>query len=144
MNQIKEEHIPPPCPSGVGLLCNLKCWRPIWQQILSLPAGYAEIPSRWKIAKSTNMEVPCTRSAMLQRWHLAKEQISHAPVLPPLLGSAMLWFLNNRIHSEILLALPFEEREIAPPKLEFVRLQSHQLLHKLKTRSSPPISLTAG
>ena len=67
---------------------------------------------------------------MLQRWHLAKEQISHAPVLPPLLGSAMLWFLNNRIHSEILLALPFEEREIAPPKLEFVRLQSHQLLHK--------------
>lgn len=37
---------------------------------------------------------------------------------------------GNNIHNEILLALPPRERELLFPKLEFVRLKVHHLLHE--------------
>jgi CRP-like cAMP-binding protein len=37
---------------------------------------------------------------------------------------------GNHIHNEILLSLPQDEREILFPKLEFVRLGQHQVLHE--------------
>ena len=38
---------------------------------------------------------------------------------------------GNKIHNEILLSLPREEREIVFPRLEFVRLKALQLLHEV-------------
>lgn len=38
---------------------------------------------------------------------------------------------GNKIHNEILLSLPREEREILFPRLEFVRLKALQLLHEV-------------
>lgn len=38
---------------------------------------------------------------------------------------------GNKVHNEILLSLPREEREIIFSKLEFVRLKSLQLLHEV-------------
>lgn len=37
---------------------------------------------------------------------------------------------GNQIHNQILLDLPQEERELLFPKLELVRLKTHQLLHE--------------
>jgi CRP-like cAMP-binding protein len=37
---------------------------------------------------------------------------------------------GNRIHNEILLVLPRSESEVVLPKLEFVRLKLHQVLHE--------------
>src|SRR6202795_4035630 len=37
---------------------------------------------------------------------------------------------GNRIHNEILLGLPIEERELVFPKLELVRLNTHHVLHE--------------
>lgn len=37
---------------------------------------------------------------------------------------------GNRIHNQILLRLPAEEREALFPKLELVRLKTHQVLHE--------------
>lgn len=37
---------------------------------------------------------------------------------------------GNQVHNEILLALPHAEREAVLPKLEFVRLKLHQVLHE--------------
>jgi len=37
---------------------------------------------------------------------------------------------GNRIDNEILRALPSRERELLLPKLEFIRLKTHQLLHE--------------
>jgi CRP-like cAMP-binding protein len=37
---------------------------------------------------------------------------------------------GNRIHNEILLGLPIEERELLFPKLELVRLNTHHVLHE--------------
>lgn len=51
---------------------------------------------------------------------------------------------GNKVHNEILLSLPREEREIIFSKLEFVRLTALQLLHEAVTPSSRPISPTAG
>lgn len=48
----------------------------------------------------------------------------------PSLNSPMIDGDGNRINNEILLALPLRERELLLPKLEFVRLKTHQLLHE--------------
>jgi len=37
---------------------------------------------------------------------------------------------GNHVHNEILLGLPSSERELLYPKLEFVRLKTHHLLHE--------------
>ena len=37
---------------------------------------------------------------------------------------------GNRIHNQILIDLPQKEREVLFPKLEFVRLMVHQILHE--------------
>jgi CRP-like cAMP-binding protein len=37
---------------------------------------------------------------------------------------------GNHIHNEILLSLPLKEQELLYPKLEFVRLKLHQVLHE--------------
>ena len=37
---------------------------------------------------------------------------------------------GNHIHNQILLALPPKEREMLFPKLEFVRLKTHHVLHE--------------
>src|ERR1700685_1713719 len=37
---------------------------------------------------------------------------------------------GNHIHNELLLCLPLKESELLFPKLEFVRLKTHQVLHE--------------
>lgn len=51
---------------------------------------------------------------------------------------------GNKVHNEILLSLPREEREIIFSKLEFVRLTALSSCMRLVTPSSRPISPTAG
>jgi CRP-like cAMP-binding protein len=47
-----------------------------------------------------------------------------APLLPPTDGD------GNQIHNEILIGLPTREREQLFPKLEFMRLKTHHVLHE--------------
>jgi len=47
-----------------------------------------------------------------------------SPVSPPTDGD------GNRIHNEILIGLPSREREQLFPKLEFMRLRTHHVLHE--------------
>lgn len=49
---------------------------------------------------------------------------SSSPKPPPTDGD------GNHIHNDILLSLPAKEREMLFPKLELVRLQTHQVLHE--------------
>jgi CRP-like cAMP-binding protein len=50
--------------------------------------------------------------------------VNSSPKPPPRDGD------GNHIHNEILLSLPLKEQELLYPKLEFVRLKLHQVLHE--------------
>jgi CRP-like cAMP-binding protein len=50
--------------------------------------------------------------------------VNSSPKPPPSDGD------GNHIHNEILLSLPLKEQELLYPKLEFVRLKLHQVLHE--------------
>lgn len=52
------------------------------------------------------------------------------PSLKPSLKPSFMKGDGNPVHNEILLGLPPKEFELVFPKLEFVRLKTHQLLHE--------------
>ena len=52
------------------------------------------------------------------------------PSLKPTLKPSLMKGDGNPVHNEILLGLPPKEFEMVFPKLEFVRLKTHQLLHE--------------
>jgi len=51
---------------------------------------------------------------------------------------------GNRVHNEILLHLPHRESEIVFPRLEFMRLNPHQLLHEAGTRIKSAYFVNSG
>jgi len=52
------------------------------------------------------------------------------PSLKPSLKPSFVRGDDNPVHNEILLGIPPKEFELVFPKLEFVRLKTHQLLHE--------------